>query len=147
MLECFSAAHFDFRGPDGLELIGIRILVSEVAKDISASPPSLLPAFRFSSRHLLQSLQTVLDQIDFTFRRLDALRRLLLERMDNPDILAKLHHIDHAKRQGNLEQPPRQNLRKAAPSSRKASKIRLIILNGLEARDHYYFKAVGARQL
>ena len=32
------------------------------------------------------------------FGRLDALRRFLLKRMDNPDVLAKLHGMNHPER-------------------------------------------------
>jgi len=87
----------DFRGQDGLELIGIGILVSEVAKNISASP-HYFQLFAFHRNISFKSLQTVLDQIDFTFGRLDALRRFLLKRMDNPDVLAKLHGINNPER-------------------------------------------------
>ena len=42
-------------------------------------------------------LQPTLNQIDFVLRGLDALRRFLLEGMNNPNLIANLHSIDDTK--------------------------------------------------
>ena len=52
--------------------------------------------------------QPVLNQIDLALWRLDALRRFLLKRVDDPDFRRELHRVDHAvriapERQRNLE--------------------------------------------
>jgi len=51
-----------------------------------------------SFQYLLQPLEPLPDESDFVLRRLDALRRLLLERMHNPDVVAKLHGVHDPKR-------------------------------------------------
>src|SRR5207244_3375208 len=69
-----------------------------------------LLTFPFSSQLLLQSLQAFLNEINLMFGRLDALGRFLLKRMDDPNLIAELHSIDHPKRiamkgESNLEYP------------------------------------------
>ncbi len=80
----------DFRGQDGLELIRIGVLVSQVAKNIFASPHY----FQLFAFHRNISFNLFKRSFTRSISRLglDALRRFLLKRMDNPDVLANLIH-------------------------------------------------------
>jgi hypothetical protein len=85
--------------------------VSDVAEIIPA-PTNDFQLFAFHRNISSAFSKRSFIKIDLALRRLDALRRFPLERVDNPDFLGKLHRVDDAERiaperQRNLEHPGR----------------------------------------